>query len=346
MNTLILPACGQSSRFPGLRPKWLLTNPKTGHPMFVDAMIGLDISDIDRVILTVLREHEDLYGFTEPVKRIVHNLIKRDIEIIYLDSSISQPDTIRQTIELAHIKGAIHIKDTDNTFVTKLGNGNYVAYIDLHNINEVDAKNKSYLDIDRNNIVNNIVEKHIISNTFCTGLYGFSDAAQFIRMFHTIENTNNLYISHIILAMIMNGVQFTGQEVCNYHDWGTLDAWSKYRRNFNTIFTDLDGVLVESSSEYMTPLWGTTKGIQQNIETLNNYKANGAKIIITTARTEQYSAITIDQLDRENIEYDQIIFNCGGTKRIIINDFAASNPYPTCEAINIPRNINNLGQYL
>ena len=29
-------------------------------------------------------------------------------------------------------------------------------------------------------------------------------------------------------------------------------------------------------------------------------------------------------------------------QRVIINDFARSNPYPSCSAINIPRNENEL----
>ena len=33
-------------------------------------------------------------------------------------------------------------------------------------------------------------------------------------------------------------------------------------------------------------------------------------------------------------------------QRIVINDFARSNPYPSCSAINIPRNENNLKEFL
>ena len=32
--------------------------------------------------------------------------------------------------------------------------------------------------------------------------------------------------------------------------------------------------------------------------------------------------------------------------RILINDFAATNPYPTSVAINLPRNSKNLKEYL
>ena len=33
-------------------------------------------------------------------------------------------------------------------------------------------------------------------------------------------------------------------------------------------------------------------------------------------------------------------------QRIIVNDFSNSNPYKSCEAINIERNKDNLNEYL
>ena len=32
--------------------------------------------------------------------------------------------------------------------------------------------------------------------------------------------------------------------------------------------------------------------------------------------------------------------------RTIINDYGSSNPYPTCDAVNIPRNSNSLERFL
>ena len=42
---VILPVAGKSSRFPNVRPKWLLTNPN-GNLMVVDSIIGLGLKDI------------------------------------------------------------------------------------------------------------------------------------------------------------------------------------------------------------------------------------------------------------------------------------------------------------
>ena len=43
-------------------------------------------------------------------------------------------------------------------------------------------------------------------------------------------------------------------KVERYSDWGTLEDWNKYKSEYKTIFTDLDGVLVENSAEYFEPM--------------------------------------------------------------------------------------------
>ena len=50
-------------------------------------------------------------------------------------------------------------------------------------------------------------------------------------------------------------------------------------------------------------------------------------------------------LDRLNIKYHDIIFDLLHCKRVLINDFASTNSFPTSVGINIPRNNNNLKEY-
>ena len=58
MKTLILPIAGESSRFPGMRPKWLLTMPD-GKIMLEKAVEILEMSDYDRVVVVCLKKHLD-----------------------------------------------------------------------------------------------------------------------------------------------------------------------------------------------------------------------------------------------------------------------------------------------
>ena len=64
----------------------------------------------------------------------------------------------------------------------------------------------------------------------------------------------------------------------------------------------------------------------------------GCQIILTSARDEASVKRVKKDLEKLNIKIHSIIFNCFHAKRIIINDFAQTNPYPSCEAVNIARN--------
>ena len=46
-----------------------------------------------------------------------------------------------------------------------------------------------------------------------------------------------------------------------------------------------------------------------------------------------------------NIRTHNIIMGLPHSQRVLVNDFADSNPFPSCVAINIPRNSENLEKY-
>ncbi len=345
-NTLIIPACGESSRYPGMRPKWLLTHPVSGLPMFLESIKGLDVTDVNRIVLVALKKHEEQYGFIRKVTDIMNKIYDKKFDVLLLDKSENQPSTIAQAIEQLEIKGQIHCKDTDNYFRCSLPfNKNYVGICSLNNVELINACNKSYAEFNVHNKLINIVEKNVISNTFCTGLYGFADAKYFLDTFTTFRASNNFYVSHVILFMMLMQ-DFDIHHVKDYLDWGTSTEWLKYRDNFKTYFVDLDGVLVRSSAEYMTPYWGTTEPISKNVKAINDLYLAGNKIIITTGRTREYLEKTYWQLRRAGLLFHDVIFDCGHGARVIINDFAPSNPHPSCEAINLKRNEDYLGELL
>ena len=70
------------------------------------------------------------------------------------------------------------------------------------------------------------------------------------------------------------------------------------------------------------------------------------KIILTTSRPERLRGLTMDEMKKYNIPYDTLIMGLPHCKRVVINDFANSNPYPACESINLPRNSDNLTEFL
>ena len=151
------------------------------------------------------------------------------------------------------------VKDCDNSFKLNIENStnNFVSYCKLDKLKVSDISSKSYLHLDKLGIITNIVEKKIISNMFCCGGYYFNNSDEFLKYSNT--NLKSAFVSDIVYNMILNGKNFIGIESSDYQDWGTLSEWQKYKNNFLTLFVDIDGVIVENSSVYLTPYIGTTK---------------------------------------------------------------------------------------
>lgn len=345
---LILPVGGQSSRFPAMKPKWLLTHPN-GNLMIIEAIKGLELDKFKNIYCICIREHYEKYNFEEGIKKQFSALGCLDkFKIIILDNlTNSQPETVYLGIKKASIKGCIYIKDSDNYFKEKLVKGNFVSNFDLNDMALVDAKNKSYVMVNDQNIITNIVEKRVVSSLFNVGGYGFESAEDFCKYYEKLKNEKNLYISHIIFSMILDGYIFVSSKVKEYVDWGTLREWNMYKSQYITLFVDIDGTLVENSGQFFNPIWGSTLKINENVETINRlYKSGKVNIILTTSRTTEYKTITEEQLEREGIKYHQIIYNLYHAKRVLINDYASTNPYKSCDSINIKRNSNDLKDML
>ena len=64
----------------------------------------------------------------------------------------------------------------------------------------------------------------------------------------------------------------------------------------------------------------------------------GNEIIFMTSRPKNYIESIKEYFKQENINYKTIITDCNHSQRIIINDFAPTNPFPSCDAISVKRN--------
>jgi hypothetical protein len=345
---LIITAAGQSTRFPKMRPKWMLTHPN-GNLMLAESITGLSMPELEHIYLVVLAAHLEQYQCLDGIVRQFQQIGLSDKLVVtpLQQPTRSQPETVAKAIEQHSIAGPICIKDTDNFFKAEIPNSNFVCVADLNNMNFVNPRNKSYASINEDGVVTNIVEKQVISSTFCCGAYGFADAKEYLQYFHAMKHHENLYISHIIYKMILDNRAFSVVMSRDYCDWGTLKDWNRYKSGFGTIFIDLDGVLVINSGEYFAPLWGSTKGIADNIAAVNRlYDSGKVQIIITTSRREELRQPTIEQLSKEGVKYHQILFGMHHGKRIVVNDYAPSNPFKSCDSVNIARDSATLAEQL
>jgi len=337
---LILPVAGRSSRFPNLRPKWLLTQPD-GKLMVISSILGLPLDDFDKIHLVVLKEHLDKYQCEAGIRKAFQEIgLDQKLSIIVLEEPTnSQPETVYEALKKINYDGAIYVKDSDNYFEIDSIDPNSVTTFDLTNMNSVNAANKSYVLKNDEGVIINIIEKKIISSEFCCGGYAFESTTDYISAYNELKNNDNLYISHLIFKLMLSGRMFSTNEALSYEDWGTSKEWMRYKSTFATLFVDIDGVLVKNSGKYFEPEWGSTESIKTNANLITDlYESGRTEIILTTARTEEYREKTTAQLNKLGIKYHRMIMGLMHCQRIIVNDYANSNPYPSCNAINIKRN--------
>lgn len=352
MTTLIIPAAGKSSRFPGTRPKWMLTHPDGS--MMINACIKkFDLSFVSKIVVVVLSEHlrENYIEAKIITKSFQDAGIDQEVEVVVLDKETnSQPETVYRAIKKANIQGPCFIKDSDNSFNYTPAPKNEVVFHDLNKCGLIKAHNKSYVSLDKNMIIDGIVEKKIVSPYFCVGGYSFKDSGDFCSSYEDLADKKDLFISHIVFDRILKGAVFKGGEITDpdtFNDWGTLEDWNRYRATYSTLFLDIDGVLVENSGRYVGKKWGSTSSIEENSSVIRKLHETGkAKIILTTSRSSAVRDKTLAQLSKYDIPFDEIIFDLPHAKRIVVNDYAPSNVYRTCDALNIRRNSKNLKEMI
>ena len=328
----------------------MLSHPMTNRLMVTEAISGLNLDFFDNIYFICLQQHEDKYSFMKGFVAELDDVgLRAKSNIVLLpEQTDSQSETVYTFLSGYDLDGFIFIKDSDGFYRCDVEEKNQVAYFDLNDMDDINARTKSYVDLDVNNVVTNIVEKKVISSTFSSGGYGFADAKEFCKTFEKLQDMDGeCYISHIIFEMMLSGSTFYGTKTTDFKDWGTLDAWNKYKSQYKCLFVDIDGTLVTNSSHHFPPYVGSGESIEDNIDLLAELHEQGkAKIVLTTSRPERLRQLTLQELQIKGIPYDELVMGLPHCQRIIINDFAKSNPYPSCSAINIPRNENNLKEFL
>lgn len=345
---LIVPMAGRSSRFPNLKPKWMLTHP-SGRFMALQAISGLNLKDFSKVIFVCLQEHEEQHGFTKGFTEELEGLgIAGKTEILYLEQTTRhQSETVAKAISHYNITGPVFVKDSDNYFEVNYTGNNCICFDDLNSSGLIKPKNKSYIEIDEFGFITNIIEKKVMSPFFCVGGYGFAQAQEFITHLNNIESEGEIYLSNVIYQMLLNNQKFQAAGVSQYKDWGTLEDWDRYKRSYATLFVDIDGTLVKNSSSHFPPYIGNTPPLEENVSILRKlYESGKFQIILTTSRPEAYRQQTIKQLGEINLPFDHLIMGLLHAKRIIINDYSKSNPFKSCDSINLKRDTQDLKEIL
>ncbi len=346
MNTLIVPCAGRSSRFPNVRPKWMLYYPD-GSMMVEKAITGLDLDGFDQVVITIVREHadqyeadrilEDIFGFTQDNK----------YKLCILDSFTScQAETVYQTIKKCDISGSVAVKDSDNYIkVSNCDNKDFVVGINMHTFpDEIERlAAKSFLMVNDQGIITDIIEKKIVSEFISIGMYGFRDAELFCEAYEHLSKVPDLkgeiYISHVISYLIgMKKSVYSYAEASGYEDWGTLQDWYKVLNKKKTFIINAESIVCVKKENYGSNSWnGQFDLIDENVTRIKELSDAGAQLIILSSMDNENLQTLVEKLTAMGIKVHAAISDCYLSHQMLVKEFSPDIPYPACESINISK---------
>ena len=334
---LLVPCAGKSSRFPTDIPKFLLSMPD-GRLMF-ELAVAPFIQGADSILFAVLREHDDRFQASSIIRQLIP-----DCEILILDEvTRGQAETVLRMVEHSRLNGAFLVKDSDSHF-EPLENYdpifNYISLCSAREAPDVKLYNKSFAVINEQGYIVGTVEKEITSELFSCGGYFFADPQSYIEGFNRYEHLQvggEFYLSQIIDLMIESGHVFRPMRCREYQDWGTHKDWVAYRKRVATYLIDIDGVIYENGSRFWPPQWGSNNVYDSARDKINQLFETGNYIVLITSRPEEFRAVTEGQLRQDHVGYHQLVMGVHHGTRVVVNDFAPSNPYPAAVAVNTRR---------
>jgi len=337
---VIVPAAGKSTRFPNMKPKYLLYDYDN------QLMLKRSLGDLieHNITIVILKEHDDMFDASTHIRLAIPKA-----HIVVLDNHTRGPaDTVFHGIKARNIdeSAPLLIKDCDSFFSHIDVAGSYVCVSDITEHETLyNLASKSFIVSNEQGIITDIVEKQVVSNKFSVGGYKFDSVWNFKKYFDKCTHESEIFVSDVISAMLLEQHTFIENHVTNYIDVGTSQDWFRYNDKC-VFFCDIDGTIIEAQSRIDLRNGVLPKILFNNVNTLLEKQKNGSQFIFTTARESLFDAPTRDLLNSLGFKHYRLISGLLNAKRVLINDFNTSNPYPRADAINIERNSDTLNLYL
>lgn len=323
--------------------------------MVKKALEGMDISEYDRIIITILQEHVDNFDADKVLSNAFCFAEDSRYEICILEEPTScQAETVYLSLLNCNVQGSFAVKDSDNYIDCDLSKK--IDYVVGINITEFPKEvrrlaAKSFLVMNEQGIIVDIIEKKIVSENISVGLYGFRDAELFMKSYLYLqsvnEQKNEIYISHIIAYLIGSGQSiYEYVKAQDYEDWGTLEDWNLVLNEKSTLIINIDNILYDSEENYKRYLNIQKQNPKkENFAFLRRYTEKGGQIIALTSRQEKERKEVINSLLQEGISVHALIMECYLSHEILVNSYGNELPYPGCVHYNIKAN-ENLGDFL
>ena len=224
--------------------------------------------------------------------------------------------------------------------------GNYVTGINIETFpREIRRLNsKSFITVNDQGIILDIIEKKIKSAHISVGLYGFEDAEIFHSAYSHLNSTSDsyheIYLSHVIAYLIgTKQAIYKYVEAEDYEDWGTIQDWNIVLQKKSSVIIFADELLFEFDEEnFLTP-------INENLHAVKKLYDEGAQIILMTSLADEFKNLIRNELEKVGVCVHEIITNCYRSHRQLINASTPAIPYPVGSVINVDES-KRLANYL
>lgn len=319
MRTLIVLCAG--NRMIYNLPLFLQRHPE-GKLLAEKAIEGIFSENYNRIVFSILAEVNHKY---DAKNKIINELGKRySVDVVILPKSTTGPaETVYKTLEYGNITGEIVVRDShDFIRIKKDVYGNFIAGLDLTRYEKSieELRTKSFIVLNEQNQVLDVIEKHFRSDVISVGLYGFKSSDEFKLAFEHLSDKNypikKLYVSHIIAYLIgYRQKVFNCVEVKEFEDWGTLNSWSKVQKRYVTCFLNMDTICGH-----------TIPFGKEIIETLKKASLEGCRFIFFSALNDVCVSEFEIYLRHNNVNVLAVISGCTNSKiRIIAEDIETLN---------------------
>lgn len=220
-TSLIVPIAADRKEYAEVMP-YIFHFAPDGISLCIKSIQGLDLNRFTAIYFTILGKHDERYSISLLLRLQFRKLGMNNAYVVVLDEpTANQAETVYRTIKQEQIEGAIFVKDADGYFKGDFTSNNSIAIYPLDRLDMVNPHNKSYVQVDDQFYITNIIEKKIISRWFNAGGYIFEETSTFCYYYERLKAYSPLFMSHIVYSMLLDKISFRPMEVEEYQDWGT-----------------------------------------------------------------------------------------------------------------------------
>lgn len=310
MSTLIVP-CANNKIIEG-EPLCIKFHP-SGRLFIEQAMQGLDLNEFDKIIIAISKEENEKYNIKHKIEYNFNDVEK--LEIFIVEHSTEGPaDTVYDVINEKKIEGELVVKDSTSYVEVSphCYHKNFIVGLNVSSWKEDinDLRRKSFIQINEQSQILDIIEKKLISDKISVGVYGFKDCNEYIRAYRRLKDDNypikSLYVSHIISYLIgFYGDVFHYFSTDLYEDWSSEKSWMDVQRKMANYFIDLDAIFGLDFNGINNEI------VINNLKTLSN---QGARFIGFTSSDESIKKKMKVVFANNNINCIQVVYGCSMSK--------------------------------